>query len=126
MVKVMVNQRQACKANIKQPPEIGVRLNQDVSVSDDYLRLNNKPSVNGIVLDGDKTWSNLSLLSGKISEYKEISLGAAVSGSFLLVLTADEQTKKVKLSELTEGKVKTADDIPGDLQVGNYVFVKRR
>lgn len=113
------------KIMVKQSQKVKVQLNQEVSVSDDYLRLNNKPTINGVELSGDKDWSSLSLLSSKADKYKEINLGAADSGSFLLVLSGEKQAEKVRLSELTEGRVKTAESIPNDLQVGNYVFVLR-
>lgn len=112
MNKVIVNQRQKVK----------VQLGQSVSVSDDYLRLSNKPSINGVALTGDKTYKDLNILSSKPSEYQDINLGAADAGSFLIILS-DMDNKKVKLCEMTEGRLKTADAMPDDTQVGNYVFL---
>jgi len=112
MNKVIVNQRQKVK----------VQLGQSVSVSDDYLRLSNKPSINGVALTGDKTYKDLNILSSKPSEYQDLNLGAADAGSFLIILS-DTDNKKLKLCELTEGRLKTAEAMPDDTQVGNYVFL---
>lgn len=112
MNKVIVNQRQKVK----------VQLGQSVSVSDDYLRLSNKPSINGVALTGNKTYKDLNILSSKPSEYQDINLGAADTGSFLIILS-EANHKKVKLCEMTEGRLKTADAMPDDTQVGNYVFL---
>jgi hypothetical protein len=110
------------KVIVKQRQKVKVQLGQSVSVSDDYLRLSNKPSINGVALTGDKTYKDLNILSSKPSEYQDINLGAADAGSFLIILS-ETDNKKVKLCELTEGRLKTADAMPDDTQVGNYVFL---
>ena len=105
--------------------DVKVRVRPSVTLSDNYLRLTNKPKINGIELVGEMTATGLNLMSNNMAEYQEISLGAAVnSGSFFLAITPENEVGKIRLDKLTEGRFSTTDDI-SDVQVGNYIFKER-
>ena len=105
--------------------DVKVRVRPSITISDNYLRLTNKPKINGIELVGEMTGASLSLLSNNMAEYQEISLGVAVnSGSFFLAISPENEVGKIRLDKLTEGRFSTTDDI-SDVQVGNYIFKER-
>ena len=105
--------------------DVKIRVHPHVTVSDNYLRLTNKPKINGIELTGDMSSDNLNILSNNLSGYEEITIGAAVgSGSFFLVITPKNEVKKVELGKLTEGRFSTTTDI-SEVQIGNYIFKER-
>lgn len=105
--------------------DVKIRVRPHVTVSDNYLRLTNKPKINGIELAGDMSSKSLNILSNNLSGYEEITIGAAVeSGSFFLAITPENEVKKVELGKLTEGRFSTTTDI-SDVQVGNYIFKER-
>lgn len=103
--------------------KIGVKVHPSVTLSDNYDILQNKPSINGVELSRDKTAEELSLLSNKSDEYKEVSLGADNVGSFLLLLTESGETNKMNINELTKSNFHTVNQLPANLQVGNYIFL---
>ena len=109
--------------NVQDKATVSTNLKETVTVSDDYLRLTNKPKINGIEITGDMTAQELSLLSSKADTYNEVSLEAVSKGSFLLVLTEQGETNKLKIDAVTVGKMSTAENLPPDLQVGNYIFL---
>lgn len=102
---------------------MSVSVMPGVTVSDNYDRLLNKPKINGIELNGNKTSKELNLLSRQEKNYSEIKAGAEANGSFLLVLSQDGRANKIKLGEATKGKFITAKNIPTDLEPGNYIFL---
>lgn len=105
--------------------DVKVRVRPSVTLSDNYLRLTNKPKINGIELVGEMTAASLNIMSNDMDEYQEISLGAAVeSGSFFLAISEQNEVGKIRLDKLTEGRFSTTDDI-SDVQVGNYIFKER-
>ena len=105
--------------------DVKVRVRPSVTLSDNYLRLTNKPKINGIELVGEMTTTELNIMSNDMAEYQEISLGAALtSGSFFLAISEQNEVGKIRLDKLTEGRFSTTDDI-SDVQVGNYIFKER-
>lgn len=101
--------------------KIRVGVNQSVTLSDNYNRLGNKPSINGIELLGDSSSAELNLLSRCSEDYSKLQLETA-NGSFLLALTADGP-RKVSLEEVTKPKIKTVTKLPSDWEVGSYLFL---
>ena len=102
---------------------IEIDRSKGVYINSNYLRLTNKPSINGVELIGNKTAEELNLLTSNQTEYEQIHLGSAESADFLLALGQDGQPKKLKLGELTSRTMQTLDEIPGDLEIGSYVFL---
>lgn len=102
---------------------ITIDLTKALYVSNNYLRLNNKPSINGVELSGNKTAEDLNLLSNEPQQYAQITLESADKADFLLVLGSDNQPKKMKIGELSSRTMQTVDSIPGNLEIGSYVFL---
>lgn len=102
-------------------PHAGVR--HGITVSDDYERLLNKPSINGIELVGNKSAKELSLLTNNLDTYKEVKLGTTERGSFLLLTNNEGEVTKLKLNELSVGRFTTTDKIANDMEIGSYVFL---
>lgn len=122
-IKIEVKQVIPVSVRLKDAVPISTNLKEAVTISDNYLRLINKPKINSIELSGDKTAIELSLLSSKSDTYSEVSLETVSKGSFLLVLTEHGEANKLKIDEVTVGKMSTAENLPPDLQVGNYIFL---
>lgn len=106
-----------------QSHDIHIDFDSKVTLNKDYLRLENKPSINGIVLIGNKTAKALSILSCNSDDYSEVNLKSANKADFLLLANNQKDTKKMKLSEISSHTVQTVSEIPTDLEVGNYVFL---
>ena len=102
---------------------IVIDLNKSVYVNKNYMRLGNKPSINGVELVGNKTSSDLNLLTNNQTEYEPVHLDSADRADFLLVLGQDGAPKKRQLGELTSRTMQTLSEIPDDLEVGSYVFL---
>ena len=102
---------------------INIDLRKDVSLNTNYLRLTNKPSINGVELTGNKTSAELNLLSNNQSEYEQIELESAGDADFLLVLGSENQPKKMKISELSSRTMQTAETMPENLEIGSYIFL---
>jgi len=100
-----------------------VRICPSVTVSDNYNRLSNKPSINGVTLEGQLSAGDLNLLTNDTSGYDEVTLGTAEKGSSLLVISPKGETGKITLEEVTKGRFETTNDTE-DVGVGNYVFYK--
>lgn len=101
-----------------------VHVCQGVTVSDNYNRQTNKPQINGVELTGNKKSAELSVLSNKASDYPELKLGAANSGSYLVVIPAEGEPSKVPIKDVMRGHFITADELPEDMEIGNYCFLK--
>ena len=104
---------------------ISIDIRKNISLNSNYLRLSNKPSINGVELVGNLTSEELNLLSNNQTEYEEIELESADRADFLLALGQDGQPKKLRLGELTSRTMQTLDEIPYDLEIGSYVFLKK-
>ena len=96
-----------------------------VTVSDNYERLQNKPAVNGVVLSGNKSAAELSLLPDKPQAYPDLKLGAEERAAYVVLLTPDGGKGKVPLGDIMRGHFVTGDEVPKDLDIGNYCFVKK-
>lgn len=102
---------------------ITLNYGSKVTVNKDYLRLENKPSVNGVYLEGNKTANELSILSNNSDNYSQVNRKSANKADFLLLLNNQGTTKKLALGEITQHTVQTLSEVPSDLEVGNYVFL---
>jgi hypothetical protein len=122
-IKCSIKKGVNIRCSVTQRDEVSVTLDKDIKVSDDYPRLTNKPKINGIELNGDKPANEFNLLSSRLDDYVQVCLDDVTDGSYLLVLSPANNTEKVALKEITEGRVKTAEAMPNDLQIGNYVFL---
>ena len=80
--------------------EHGIVICPGVTVSDNYIRLTNKPKINGIELCGNKTSTQLNLLSNQIGEYSEIDLATAGNDSYMLVFPQAGQPSKVRVGNV--------------------------
>ena len=87
-----------------------VNVTPGITVTYNYNRLKNKPSINGKPLDGKMTASELNLLSNDVTDYEEIKLGVDKRDSFILVVG--------------EGKLQAVDKITEDIPDGDFVFKK--
>lgn len=103
--------------------DIHIEFGDKVNFNRDYVRLENKPSINGIILVGNKTSKDLSVLSNNSDDYGEVNLRSANKADFLLLTNNRKDTAKMKLSEISSHIVQTVSEIPSDLEVGNYVFL---
>lgn len=101
-----------------------IKVTPGITVTYNYNRLKNKPSINGKPLDGKMTASDLNLLSNNVTEYEEIKLGVDKRDSFILVVGENGETNKIKLGELVKGKLQTVDKITEDIPDGDFVFKK--
>lgn len=94
----------------------------------DYEGLNNLPSINGVTLIGEKTGSELSLLSSISSDYETVSLlDAGKKAAFVVVLREDDgKAQKVPLIDFTQSVsgFSTNEKINPDVAVGAYQFVE--
>ena len=90
--------------------EHGIMICPGVTVSDNYIRLTNKPKINGIELCGNKTSTQLNLLSNQIGEYSEIDLATAGNDSYMLVFPQAGQPSKVRVGEISPGWLPSAHD----------------
>lgn len=102
---------------------VSLEIGNNVIVNKDYLRLENKPSINGVELNGNKTAVELSILSNNSDTYEEVSRKSANKADFLLLVNNRENTKKIPLREISQHMVQTLENIPEDLEIGNYVFL---
>ena len=100
-----------------------IDLSERVYTNKTYLRLTDKPSINGVELVGNKTAEELNLLPNNQSKYEPVHLESADRADFLLVLGQDGTPKKLQLGEITSRTMQTLDEIPADLEVGSYVFL---
>ena len=98
-------------------------LNKSVYINTNYLRLSNKPSINGVELSGNLTSNDLNLLSNDKDSYTQIDLESAEKTDFLLVLGQEGTPKKLKLGEITSRAIQTVSILPDNLPVGSYVFL---
>jgi len=100
-----------------------IDITKSVYLSNDYLRLNNKPSINSVELTGNKTAEELNLLSNDLQQYTQITLESADKADFFLLLGSDNQPKKMKIGELSSRTMQTVDKIPSNLEIGSYIFL---
>ena len=88
-----------------------VNVTPGITVTYNYNRLKNKPTINGKPLDD-------------VTEYEEIKLGVEKRDSFILVVGENGETNKIKLGELAKGKLQAVDKITEDIPDGDFVFKK--
>lgn len=97
----------------------------NVSIYNDYMHLNNKPSINGIDLIGNKTATELNLLTSNIAVYTIERIEEIKKDAFMLALTEDKHVFKISLEDITVGRFITAEALPKEMRIGSYVFLKK-
>jgi len=102
---------------------ITINLSDKVSVNANYLRLDNKPSINGVELTGDKTANDLNLLTNNLDTYSQVDIKSANKADFLLLTNDEGTTQKLKLGEITSHLFSTGNTISSDMEIGSYVFL---
>ena len=106
----------------------GIVICQAITVSDNYLRLINKPKINGFELVGDQKAEQLNLLSNQIDEYEETNLATAGNNSYMLVFPQKGKPEKVRVGDVKSGTFTTADEITEEtietMEVGEFIFKK--
>ena len=102
---------------------ITIDISERVYTNKNYLRLSNKPSINGVELSGNKTSTELNILSNNPNEYENVSMKSANKADFLILTNGNQTPKKMVLREISSHLTYTADEIPEDLEVGNYIFL---
>ena len=102
---------------------ITINLSDKVSVNSNYLRLNNKPSINGVELIGNMQSSDLNLLTNNLDTYSQVDIKSASKDDFLLLTSDEGTTQKMKLGEITSHLFSTQNTISGDMEIGSYVFL---
>lgn len=102
---------------------ITVDVTKAVYINNNYLRLNNKPSINGVELNGNKNADELNLLSKSPEQYTQIDLESADKADFLLVIGNDSKSKKIRIGEISSRTIKTVETLPSDFEVGSYIFL---
>lgn len=105
--------------------EHGIVICPGITVSDNYIRLTNKPKINGFELNGDKKAAQLNLLSNQINEYEETDLAAVGNDSFLLVFPKNGLPSKVRVGEVKSGTFSTKETVTTEtMEVGEFIFKK--
>jgi len=97
---------------------VSVLATPSIKVSGNYQRLTNKPKINGIELNGDKTSSQLSILSNDMTQYEVLSV--LTNDSFVLVINSTGDTKKYPLKQATTGRI-TGTSV-ASAEVGNFII----
>ena len=100
-------------------PGVDVKVRPSITLSDNYNRLKNKPQINGITLEGNKTSEELNILNTDPAGYEEIEL-SEVGDGYVLVL-GEDKTTKVKIAGLASGRFSTTDNVE-EVPDGAYIF----
>ena len=89
------------KLIVKAKPVMRVKVKKIVSIRpDDYEKLKNLPSINGLELVGSLTSDELKLLSAVLANYKEKSLPELPQGSNYILVMGESETYRVSLKDL--------------------------
>ena len=127
----MGTEDKACEKNCTPP---SIKVHRCVSIlPNDYNIMENKPVINGVVLEGEQTAKTLSLLSSNVEEYESVTLNATEQqdGYLVVLMPGDAQPKKVALSDLrhetdSERGFQTVDEIDPSAAIGSYQFVEKK
>lgn len=108
---------------------VSVKVHPCVSLlPNDYNALENLPKINGVVLSGDLSASDLSLLSSKSEDYGDISVLENGQDNGYVIVLGEEKPSKVSVKELIthgEGFI-TVDTVNPDIAIGAYQFVEKK
>lgn len=107
----------------------GAKVKPLISVlPNDYNILENKPTINGIVLQGEVDVSSLNLLSGAAADYNEISIVPGESDSLHVIVLGGEKPQTIRLGEILSkvNSFTTTKDIIPDANIGSYQFVEKK
>lgn len=89
------------KLIVKAKPAMRVKVKKIVSIRpDDYEKLKNLPSINGLELVGSLTSDELKLLSAVLANYKEKSLPELPQESNYLLVMGESKKYRVSLKDL--------------------------
>ena len=108
--------------------EHGIVICPEITVSDNYIRLTNKPKINGFELIGDKKAEQLNLLSNQIDEYEETDLSKVGNDSYMLVFPQNGKPGKVRVGDVKTGTFSTTEEVTEEtietMEVGEFIFKK--
>lgn len=126
----METDKKVC-TKICNPPS--VQVHKCVSIlPNDYNIMENKPVINGVVLEGEQSAKTLSLLSSNAEDYDETTFAEAKKrGGYMVVILSDNQPQKVSLCDLSanmggDGSLRTLDELDTSATVGSYQFVEKK
>ncbi len=118
-------------ANICSPSS--VQVHKCVSIlPNDYNIMENKPVINGVVLEGEQSAKTLNLLSSNAEDYDETTFAEAKErDGYMVVILSDNQPQKVSLCDLSanmggDGSLRTVDELDTSATVGSYQFVEKK
>jgi len=103
--------------------KLSIDLRDKVAINLNYQRLNNKPSINGISLVGNKTSKELNLLSSRPIDYSTVNLESANKSDYLVILGNDSINKKLKIKEISSHLIRTVNEVPNNMELGSYIFL---
>lgn len=91
----------------------------------DYVQLTNKPTINGITIEGDKTATELSLLSSNKEDYETVTLSEMQNKDRYLIGIGDDKTYKVSVDDVLEEtkNVSVTEELDTDAADGTIQFV---
>lgn len=104
--------------------EVKAKLAGDLVLSQNYPTLTNLPKINGVTLTGDKTAAELSLLSARAADYESSAL-SLVKDAYYVPVIGEGRARKVSLASIAHSKISTVNEIPTDMDVGDYIFLKK-
>lgn len=109
-----------------------VKLKPVISVlPNDYSSLQNKPSIDGIVLNGEVSSQSLNLLSSNKETYETIDISTIKveeRQNFEVVVLGADKPMKLGIDKLLKGKENftTVTEIDKDRAIGSYQFVEKK
>lgn len=104
-------------------PCITARMSSGITVTQNYPDLKNLPQIGGVTLTGNKSAAELSLLSARAEDYEERALSLVKDTHYVIAL--GKTNVKVPLSSLAGTRITTVNEIPSDMDVGDYIFLKK-
>lgn len=103
-----------------------IEIKKVISVlPNDYVSLENKPSINGIVLDGELDASSLNLLSSKEDDYEPVTLSQMQGAQCYLLAIGEGKTYKISVDDFIEEtkNVTVTDSVDPEAANGTISFV---
>lgn len=104
-----------------------VEIRKIVSVlPTDYVNITNKPTINGVTLEGEMTGKSLSLLSSDEAEHETVSLIESQKKDRYFVAIGQGKSYKVPVDDVVEQSklAEVTDQLDKNAPVGTFQFVK--
>lgn len=102
---------------------ITAKTSSGITLTQSYPELQTLPQIGGITLVGDKSAAELSLLSSRAEDYERAPLYLVKDTHYVLAL--GETNVRVPLSSLAGTKITTVNEVPSDMETGDYIFLKK-